>query len=1067
MPVLAADVQKSYIAYFGRPADPVGLAYWQGQTASAMNAGFAASAEFATLYNGLSTVSQVNQVYLNVLGRQSDVPGLLYWAGQITAGTQTIGTLVTSMMTNALGVDITTIANRVTYATSFTAALTTADQIIGYSGTAAATAARTAMTPVLDTAASLTTATAALTTSIATVVGAGAPVGTIYTLTTGLDTFPGTSGNDTFNAAEPAQFQVADTLVGGSGTDTLNYTNSAAAVGLPAASLTGIEVINARAVTNGITSGDLSVYSGVTTFNSDRSNAAITVTNLAKGGTFGIIGNASVTNATTTAFGYATAADAAVINVSGGTLGTDAVTLTGTGLLSTTFNSTGAANVLGNFADSATSKTLTINATTGLTLGTIDDGGTAVRTTITINATGDVTTGAITSANTTSTNTVAITGTGKVTTNLNGVASPTITVSGSGAVSLGTLNAAATTVTSTQTGGSLTLTTSTTATAKITGGAGNDVISIGAVTLTTGFVEGGSGTDTLDIGANVTSANTVNLAAKFTNFETLRVAGTYDISLLPSITALQLSTATNVITNMTATQAAAVQVRGDQTSTSLALATATGTADILTMTFGVGTTTVVATNGATALTTTGFETLNIINNPGPTVAGSVGMLTTIDTLVDSSLRSVVMTGSAVALTDASVTRVGGTTYDASALTGNSNATIGLAAASIKGLTLGGNLASGSVVTGSNFIDTITLATITAAGSTYNLGSGADAISSTFAALHTGAVYNTVDGGSGTDTLTITNGAGASLTFVDADFKGLTNIEKITVTNVTTGTTSITTGGFYDSNFKGAAATLTVTSTAGNTTIDESTSSGVTTIAVTTTTGAITISGGAGNQTITTNSAAVTGNVSITTLGGNDLITVATLTSVSAGPIVLSAGAGNDTIVSAGAAATITGGTGADTMTGSAGVVDTYSYANTGDTGTPTSSNFDTITNWVTTSDVIDFAGSLALPGNAVTSSSGVAALATTGIATFNAADTTLALHIAAVEAALTKSTAASNAGTTPTALQTAIWTEGADTFLFVTDGTAGVGSGDTLIKLTGVVNTGTFTLGGNNVTAIS
>ena len=53
-------VQKLYVAYFNRPADPIGLAHWEGQLSStvvatqaqltAIAAGFSGSAEYTALY---------------------------------------------------------------------------------------------------------------------------------------------------------------------------------------------------------------------------------------------------------------------------------------------------------------------------------------------------------------------------------------------------------------------------------------------------------------------------------------------------------------------------------------------------------------------------------------------------------------------------------------------------------------------------------------------------------------------------------------------------------------------------------------------------------------------------------------------------------------------------------------------------------------------------------------------------------------------------------------------------------------------------------------------------------
>ncbi|MBC3910326.1 DUF4214 domain-containing protein, partial [Undibacterium sp. NL8W] len=46
----AADIQKLYIAYFNRPADPSGLAYWMAQsfTLNQIADSFSKQAEYAT-----------------------------------------------------------------------------------------------------------------------------------------------------------------------------------------------------------------------------------------------------------------------------------------------------------------------------------------------------------------------------------------------------------------------------------------------------------------------------------------------------------------------------------------------------------------------------------------------------------------------------------------------------------------------------------------------------------------------------------------------------------------------------------------------------------------------------------------------------------------------------------------------------------------------------------------------------------------------------------------------------------------------------------------------------------
>ena len=1045
-------VQKVYIGYYQRAADPGGLIYWAAKLdAKAGNLNeiieaFANSAESTALYGTIDSTNigdVVDDIYNALFGRVAETAGKAYYVDGFTAGTFTAATIMLNVLNGATGEDLLSVNNKVDAAELFTTTIDPGldgrDYQATYSGDADAAAGRTFLSTVTWNPITIPTqseTTEFIQTNIA---DSGDPIGTTtsgqtFTLTTGVDTLTGGSGNDTFTATD-LTLTAPDVLVGGSGTDTINYTNFTAAVALPAASLTGIEVLNARAITNAITAGDLSLYSGLTTFNSDRSNAAITVTNLAAGGTFGIIGNASVINNAALGIGYATGATvtAGVINISGGTLGTSAVTLTGANLLSTTINSTGAANVIGAFVDAATSKALTINATTGLTTGTI--GNSAARTALTINATGDVVTGAVTSSAAT---TVAITGAGKVTTDIAAVVAPTITVSGSGAVDLtlgGTvaLNNLVATVTSTQTAGSLTAKMGTLVTAKFTGGDGDDVLTTNA-TLTTGYANGGAGTDTLILGA-VAHANTTTQAAKFTNFETLVLNGTFDASLISGITAIGLSGATNAVTGMSATQAANVQAIADIGATTLALTTATGTADVLSLKMGLGTKANAATN-STGLTVAGFETLNINANPGPTAATAGNMLTTIASLTGATLNAVNMTGSAVAITNAATTVAA--TFDASALTGDSNATIGTAAASIKGLTLGGNLVAGSTVTGSAYIDTITLGTV---GSTYNLGAGNDAISGTLAQYRTGSTYNTIDGGAGTDTATISDGGGVALTIVDDDFKALTNVEKVTITSTTTGAQSITTGGWFDANFKTGGATLTTTSTTGNISVTESSFSGTNAVTATSSTGTITISGGTGNQTITATSvgtAAGEGTQTITTLGGND-----TVTSVSAvantTTNVISTGAGNDTIVAGLGKDLITGGTGTDTMTGG-GAEDTFAF---GTNGSLVSVGLDIITDYSLTADILTFGAGTTMAVDDVTALvAGSNVNTTAGLVSFHASDNTYALKVAAIQADVQLDTAG----------YVAVFNDSGNAYVYYAGAATG-NADDQIIQLTGVVAT--------------
>ena len=91
-------VQKAYIAYYGRAADPRGLEYWaarvdsEGGLASVMNA-FGTSAEATALQSGLSNAAKVNSIYQYLFGRDADATGLDYYTTRLDNGTYTLATI--------------------------------------------------------------------------------------------------------------------------------------------------------------------------------------------------------------------------------------------------------------------------------------------------------------------------------------------------------------------------------------------------------------------------------------------------------------------------------------------------------------------------------------------------------------------------------------------------------------------------------------------------------------------------------------------------------------------------------------------------------------------------------------------------------------------------------------------------------------------------------------------------------------------------------------------------------------------------------------------------------------
>jgi hypothetical protein len=189
-------VQSLYVAYFNRPADAKGLAYWEGVVTankgdtSLVSAAFAASVEYQTEYSQITTAGVISKIYQNLFGHSPDTAGLAYWVAGIQAKNFTIDQAVTQIAVGALTTDKVAFESKVLVATAFTESLTAAEAT-GYSGTNANLAAKDFLSTIV-TAADATAAIvpAKLDASIAIVVKAGVPftlTGALTTLTNATD----------------------------------------------------------------------------------------------------------------------------------------------------------------------------------------------------------------------------------------------------------------------------------------------------------------------------------------------------------------------------------------------------------------------------------------------------------------------------------------------------------------------------------------------------------------------------------------------------------------------------------------------------------------------------------------------------------------------------------------------------------------------------------------------------------------------------------------------------------------------------------------------------------------
>jgi len=931
MPLTVNQIQNAYVAFFNRPADTAGLNYWSSYAGSATDLlnTFAVSSEYTSLYAGMNNTQIVNTVYGNLFGRESDLAGLNYWVGQLTAGNLKIGNIADAINKGAQGVDATAVANKTTAATSFTNSLDTVAKVIAYSSVSSSglAAVKTWLSGVTTTA-SLTTATstAGLTAITSTVTSNVSATGQTFTLTTGVDTSAlvgslgtnNTSGNDTFNAVisnvgatntTGTSLQAGDAVSGGTGTDTLSISVAGGTAGTNAAvTMTGIE----RVIVSNVNSATQSISmaladSSLTTVGHSSSN----------------------TNAVTTFTGLSKIVASELSNGDAG------ITLT--------YNST----VIAGTADTAS---LTLSNQTG---GTFTSTGIEI----------------LNVASNTVDNTVTL------------AAGPTtVNVSGAAKLTLGALDTGITTLDASANSGGVVATLSSTATAVITGSSVNDTFTAGTNMSGVGAVNAGAGTDTLVSTADALIAAAAD-GARFTNFETLRISSTalvngaqtraQDMSLIGGITTLNVTSArvdgqaangthgvtltnlaatTNTL-NVTGLANADTTVGTDGLDVTVTATRAVNTtADAMTVNLGTSTATVGTTGTATGGGAAGAVTLalSLANEESITLNSLGGTTGTnfVAAITNGAATSVTATG-ARDLSFASMSSQVVTSINASAMTGafimGTNA--GAVASTISGGSAADTLTGGSAadnisggagndsITGAAGADVITGGdgndTIEGGGGIDNLdgGAGNDTFSVTTIGDFTGlATAEVVSGGAGTvDNLSFSQ-AGTVLTIAASDLTGISGIERITI-NGTTAAGSITlTDAVYTAN---GATTLSIVdglltgNTTGTLTVNASALTAANSISVTanTVTGNNdTLTGGAGNDTFFFSTVAgLEATDTVTGGAGTDTISLSAAAAVTA---VLNGVTLVESIVTTGSAGDVTITVGLDAVISTTGTLTT-------------------------------------------------------------------------------------------------------------------------------------------------
>ncbi|MCO5734147.1 DUF4214 domain-containing protein [Rhizobium sp. SSA_523] len=375
-----ATIQGVYVALFGRPADPTGLAYFNSVTSNGANLNgigdLAGTQEFKDRFKDFSNTQIVNSIYNSLFGRDAEAAGLNFFVDALNKGTLNVKNIAIAILDGAQGTDKTIVTNKVAAADLYTKALDTPVEIASYVGNNAAAAGRTFISGVTTT---VPTA-GAVDTAVATMVTNSGVPGNTLSLVTGTDAIVvgtaatnSTDKNDTFNAKDGAGLAnfwapASDTINGGFGTDTLNatmYVTTAAATSGKVATdgLKSVEVVNVTS-TGVATNLDLTAAKELTQIWNVGSTGNFSAIGLSAAQTTAGLSGALGTNTSTFGFTGVGTSDTAKLAFNAAT-GTGAVSIASAGTIAITNSGTSSQTNL--TFDAA--KTVTVAGSGDLTIG--------------------------------------------------------------------------------------------------------------------------------------------------------------------------------------------------------------------------------------------------------------------------------------------------------------------------------------------------------------------------------------------------------------------------------------------------------------------------------------------------------------------------------------------------------------------------------------------------------------------------------------------------------------------------------------------------------------------------
>lgn len=142
-----ATIQGIYVALFGRPADPAGLAFFNEATNNGSDltaiGDLASTAEYQARFTGMTNEQIVNSIYQSLFERDGEAAGIDFFVGELEAGRLNINNIAIAILDGAQNDDLTTVNAKIAAANLFTTHLDQQVEIDAYAGDDAAAIGRT------------------------------------------------------------------------------------------------------------------------------------------------------------------------------------------------------------------------------------------------------------------------------------------------------------------------------------------------------------------------------------------------------------------------------------------------------------------------------------------------------------------------------------------------------------------------------------------------------------------------------------------------------------------------------------------------------------------------------------------------------------------------------------------------------------------------------------------------------------------------------------------------------------------------------------------------------------